>query len=155
MQWNRKTTFIAGLVLAAAPCIFAQSVQAPAGPQGPDEIVSAQLIAWTRFQQPQPVPEPLPPPDKGIPQPDQPSNKPPSAQQTPSAPQQSPGKSQTFTGKIVKEGDKYMLRVSSGTAYQLDQSDSASQYENKDVKVSGTLDAASNTIHVTHIEVLS
>lgn len=154
MEWNRKTTLLAGLVLACAPCLLAQTVEAPSEPQGPDQVESQQLIAWTRFQQPQPVPEPLPPPDKGIPQPDQ-QAQPPAQDNAPSAPQQSPGKSQTFTGKIVKQGDKFVLRVSAGTAYQLDEQGSASEYENKDVKVSGTLDSVSNTIHVTHIEVLS
>lgn len=156
MEWNRKTGLIAGFLFVLSPCVFGQSAQDQPGPQGPDELGAQELVAWSRFQKPNPVPEPLPPPDRGIPQPDpqneQSPSQPPQANQ---APQQSPTQSQTFTGKIVKDGDKYVLRVSNSTAYQLDEQGSAKQYENKDVKVVGTLDAGSNTIRVTRIDLLS
>jgi outer membrane biosynthesis protein TonB len=157
MEWNRKTSLLAGFLFVLSPCVFGQLSQNPPAPQGPDELGTQELVAWSRFQKPNPVPEPLPPPDKGIPQPD-PQNQQPPAQQPPQAnqaPQQSPTQSQTFTGKIVKDGDKYVLHVSSGTSYQLDEQGGAKQYENKDVKVVGTLDAVSNTIHVTRIDLLS
>ena len=36
--------------------------------------------------------------------------------------------------------------------YKLDRQDLASQYENKDVKITGTLDSSDNTIRVSTIE---
>ena len=96
---------------------------------------------------------PLPPPDKSIPQPDQPAAQPPNPQGAQSSPSQS--QSQTFTGKIVKDGDKYVLKGAGNTSYQLDDQSSVKQYEDKDVKIVGTLNAGSNTIRVVKIELMS
>jgi len=98
------------------------------------------------MQKPQPAPQPLPPPDTPIPQPD------PHGQQAkqPSNPQVP---TQSFTGKIVKDGGKYVLKVASNSAYQLE--GDVQQYENQDVKVVGTLDTGSNTIRVVKIELIS
>ncbi len=147
---KRKTTIIGGIVLSvAAPIVFAQDQSRPSVPE--DLLAAASdLIAWSYMQKPKPVPEPLPPPDKGVPQPDPQTQQPPA----PQAPSQEVT-SQTFTGKIVKAGGSYVLKVSNTTTYQLDQQRGAEQYEGKDVKVVGTLDEAANTIHVTKIELLS
>ena len=60
---------------------------------------------------------------------------------------------QSFNGKIVKSKDQLVLKDStSNTTYKLDRQDLASQYENKDVKVTGTLDSSDNTIRVSTIE---
>ena len=59
----------------------------------------------------------------------------------------------TFTGKITKSGDKYVLTdTSSKTSYQLDDQDKATSFVNKNVKVTGTLDAATGTIRVASID---
>ena len=52
----------------------------------------------------------------------------------------------------MKEGDQYVLRDSSGQVYKLDDSTRAQQFEGKQVKVTGTLDADSKMIHVDNIE---
>ena len=58
----------------------------------------------------------------------------------------------SFEGKIQKSGDKLVLQDSaSSTSYQLDDQDKAKQFEGKNVKVMGTVDAASNTLHVVDI----
>jgi hypothetical protein len=58
----------------------------------------------------------------------------------------------SFEGKIQKSGDKLVLQDSaSGTSYQLDDQDKAKQFEGKNVKVTGTVDSASNTLHVIDI----
>ncbi len=58
----------------------------------------------------------------------------------------------SFEGKIEKSGDKLVLQDSaSSTSYQLDDQDKAKQYEGKNVKVMGTVDSASNTLHVIDI----
>jgi uncharacterized protein YdeI (BOF family) len=59
----------------------------------------------------------------------------------------------TFSGTILKNGDKFVLRDrASKIDYVLDDAKKASQFEGKKVKVTGTVDVASNTIHVNEIE---
>lgn len=73
------------------------------------------------------------------------------SQQAPAAGQTSD--SQTFTGKIAKAGGKYVLKdEATKTMYTLDDQDQAKKFEGKAVKVTGKLDAASNTIRVAAIE---
>lgn len=145
---NRKASYIAGLMVLFTPFLVAQQPQdQPRGPE--DSVASQQLIAWSQMQNPRPVPEPLPPPDKGIPQPEPEQKQP----VPPSADEKTP--SQTFTGKILKDGDKYVLKASGNNTYQLDEQSGAKQYEDKEVRVVGTLDKGSNTIRVTKIELVS
>jgi uncharacterized protein YdeI (BOF family) len=62
-------------------------------------------------------------------------------------------KTKTFSGTVVKNGDKFMLSDrASKINYILDDAEKASQFEGKKVKVTGTVDVASNTIHVREIE---
>src|ERR1022692_1170244 len=125
---NRTTNLFTGLLLAITPLAFGQ--------------------------EPQPTPQPLPPRDTPIPQPDQQDQqgKQPADPQTP--PQQTPT-TQSFTGKIVKDGTKYVLKVASNTTYELQEQGDVKQYENQTVKVIGHLDPGSNTIRVVKIELLS
>ena len=67
-------------------------------------------------------------------------------------PDQSQTKSATFTGKIVRNGDQYMLRDSSGQVFGLDDSEKAKPFEGKTVKVTGQLDEQAKVIHVENIE---
>jgi len=61
--------------------------------------------------------------------------------------------SKSFTGKIVKQGDKLVLADATGkTAYQLDDQVKAKEFLNKNVKVTGILDGATTTIHVSSID---
>jgi len=62
------------------------------------------------------------------------------------------GQSQTFMGKITKSKGDLVLKDDAGTSYKLDNADQAKQWVGKSVKVTGTLDATTNTIHVTNIE---
>lgn len=67
--------------------------------------------------------------------------------------QQSKQKTKIFSGTIVKTGDNFVLRdAASKLSYMLDDAQKASQYEGKTVKVTGTVDVASNTIHVETIQ---
>ncbi len=151
---NRTTNCLAGFLLAVGPLAFGQEPQLT--PQFPDDaLASQQLIAWSRLQKPQPTPQPLPPRDTPIPQPDQQGQQAqqPADPQVQNQNQQTP--TQSFTGKIVKDGGKYVLKVASNSSYQLDAQGDVKQYENQDVKVVGSLDTASNTIRVVKIELLS
>jgi uncharacterized protein YdeI (BOF family) len=61
-------------------------------------------------------------------------------------------KTATFSGTVVKDGEQYVLRDSSGSVYKLDDSSRAQAFEGKTVKVTGRLDANSKMIHVSSIE---
>ena len=70
-------------------------------------------------------------------------------------PNQDQTKAATFTGTIVKDGENYVLRDSSGGIYKLDDSSRAQAFEGKTVKVTGKLDADSKLIHVDSIQALA
>jgi hypothetical protein len=148
---NRTTNLFAGFLLAMTPLAFAQQPQ----PQFPeDALATRELVAWTRFQKPQPAPQPLPPRDASVPQPDQ-QDRPGSQSRDPQAPQQQTPTTQSFTGKIVKDGNRYVLQVASNTSYELQNPGDVKQYENQTVKVIGSLDTGTNTIRVVKIELLT
>jgi hypothetical protein len=146
---NRTAGIFAGFLLAVGPFAFAQQPQVTS--QVPeDALVIQQLIDWSRFQRPQPAPEPLPPRDTPVPQPDQQGNQPGGTQ----AQDQTPA-TQSFTGKIIRDGNKYVLKVASNTTYELREEGDVGRYVNQTVKVIGNLDTGSNAIHVVKIELLS
>jgi hypothetical protein len=77
-----------------------------------------------------------------------------SAQSSQTSAQQNNAKE--FTGTIVKEGDNMMLKDSaSSTSYKVDDASKVKEYVGKQVKVTGTLDSSTNTIHVDSIQVIS
>jgi hypothetical protein len=148
---RRETSLLAMLIflLGSVPPMLAQDLHGQLSPALQSDILEPQLIAWSQLQKPQPVPQPLPPPDRPISQPDQqtqPTN-PPAQEQQPVA--------QTSKGTIVKDGSMYVLKVSSNSAYQLDDQEKAKQYEGKQVKIGGTLDANGSTLHIISIELVS
>src|SRR3984893_4976851 len=146
---NRTTNCCAGFLLAIAPLAIGQEPRLT--PQFPeDALATQQLIAWSWLQKPQPAPQPLPPRDTPLPQPG-----PQDQQSKPPANPQDQTPTQSFTGKIVKDGGKFVLKVASNTTYQLDGQDSLKQYENQEVKIVGSLDTGSNTIRIVKIELLS
>lgn len=51
-----------------------------------------------------------------------------------------PDGSQTFSGTVVKQGDKYMLKDDSGKTYDIDHQTDVAKFEGKRVRVQGTLD---------------
>jgi len=78
--------------------------------------------------------------------------------QQPGQKQQDQQENKTFTGKIEKlQSGQYALitgQTPEGklAGHFLDDQENAKKYEGKQVKVTGTFDQASNTIHVTNIE---
>jgi hypothetical protein len=76
-----------------------------------------------------------------------------SQSQAPSAQDQQ--KSQTFVGKVVKaKNGQYALLTDeqAGKGAFLDDQEKAKQFEGKNVKVTGVLEAAKSLIHVSNIE---
>jgi len=63
---------------------------------------------------------------------------------------------QAFTGTVVKTKGGYMLQdESSKSSFMLDDQAQAKKFSGKNVKVTGTLDNSTNTIHVSNIELVS
>lgn len=146
----RAMCFLGLLLLGSASVTFGQQ-ERPAAPQSPEDAFTArELIAWTSLQKPQPAPQPLPKED-AVPQPGQTPDqqaKPPAdanSQQTPA---------RLFSGTIVKSGDGYVLRTDCAI-YQLQKKSGIEQYEDRKVKVIGTLDQATAWIQVVEIELYS
>lgn len=81
-----------------------------------------------------------------------------SAQQPGQQQQAQQENNKTFTGKIEKLPSGQFALVTGQTAegklsgHFLDDQENAKKYEGKQVKVTGTFDTASNTIHVTNIQ---
>jgi hypothetical protein len=146
---KRETSLFATLIFLAAslPLTLAQDRQSQPHPGLPSDILGPQLIAWSQLQKPQPVPQPLLQPNRPVQYSDQ-------GQPAPSAQTQPPA-AQIFTGTIVKDGMRYVLKVASNSVYQLDDQERARQYEGKQVKIAGTLDATGNSLHITSIELVS
>ncbi len=118
--------------------------------------------------------DPAPQTQQPVPESQQPSQQQPPAAQTPDSSQQTPqqpadqapsgqagqqtsgsqaqsdsASGQSFTGTIVKQGDKYMLQdAASGTTYDIDHQDEVKKFEGKKVKVHGTLDSTGKKILV-------
>jgi hypothetical protein len=67
--------------------------------------------------------------------------------------QAQPAAARSFAGKIVKQGDQYVLKdMAHKVTYALDGQDDVKQFEGKEVVVTGSLDAGSNTIHVQKVQ---
>jgi hypothetical protein len=147
-----KTSVAAlALLVALSPAGFAQQFQSN---QPDSSFVAAEMspaIAWSETQTPQPVAS-----EKAVPTPDQqqeqlPNN--PAATPTQAGAQAQPESTpQTFTGTVVKIGDKYVLRTTDNMTYQLDDPDKAKEFEGKQVKVTGSLEAKSKLIHIQNVE---
>ena len=124
------------------------------------KLFSSDLIAWSSMQQPtapedkpqhqQPTPDPNP---QSQPAPDPTANS--QTQQSPSSTQNNSSPAQTFTGTISKEADSFTLKVSDTSSYKLDNQEQVQQYVGQRVRVTGTLDPASNLIHVERVEPMS
>ncbi len=92
--------------------------------------------------------------EQAQPQQQAPQQQQPDQSQPPAPQQQQPDQSQssTFTGTIMRHGEDFILRDSSGQMYKLDDPDRAKPYEGKAVKVTGQLDQQAMVIHVQSIE---
>ena len=57
-----------------------------------------------------------------------------------------------FQGTVLRNGERFSLRTSSGQIYQLDDPQNAQTFEGKSVRVTGKLDGSARLIHVERIE---
>jgi hypothetical protein len=68
--------------------------------------------------------------------------------------QQGRPQSVIFTGTVMRNGEQFLLRESSGPIYRLDDPEHVQPFEGKVVKVTGKLDTDAKLIHVERIEPL-
>lgn len=76
-------------------------------------------------------------------------------QQQPDQQQPNQQKSATFVGQIVKaKNGQYALLTDkqAGKGFYLDDQDKAKKFDGQNVKITGTLDVATNTIHIADIQ---
>jgi hypothetical protein len=97
----------------------------------------------------QPTEPPSPRPQNQVPQQTQPPAQSGQAQPGESGSQPSAAEGHEFVGTIVKQGNKYMFQdASTGQMYGIDHQDEVKKFEGKKVRVRGTLDLQTKTIHV-------
>lgn len=58
----------------------------------------------------------------------------------------------TFTGTVVRNGSRFVLRETAGVLYTLDSIARAWAFEGEDVRVTGKVDSATHLLHVDDIE---
>jgi uncharacterized protein DUF5818 len=75
-------------------------------------------------------------------------------EQQPPASMNQPSNVQAFTGKIMRSGEKLVLKNNATkSTYALDDQDRATSFAGRIVKVTGTLDPTTGTIRVDSIEI--
>jgi hypothetical protein len=142
---KRATTLLAAFGLLSVPTLLvAQDAQSPIPPSSSD-IFGPELIAWSEQQRPQPVPQPLPDPPQAQ---DENQN------QSPNSPEHRV-ESRSFTGVIVKDHDNYVLKVANNQIYQLDDQQKAKRFEDRNVRVVGTLDEKNSLLQIRSIDPIS
>ena len=144
MRRAKQTLLRLVSLLAVAPLAFSQQGRAQPCPDVTPGTLGCQLVAWSRLQDPVPLPEP-----ETKPAPDQQPG------QSPDAPTQAQASRQRVMGIIVRQGEKYVLKAGDNTTYQLDDQERARRYQDKQVMVVGRLDPDSNTFHIESIELAS
>ena len=126
---------LCGALLILAPSGFSQDADQPS----PQLVaVGPYLIAWSEFQKPKPVPD-LPAQSRGNHQGVQPIT---------SVQLASP---QVFAGTITRDGECYILRLTGGLGYRIDDSDRARAYEGQAVKLIASLDESGTILHLVTI----
>jgi hypothetical protein len=156
----QSLSFLATLAIVLGMISWGSALSAQTTPSSPTD------------QQTQPAPppdtqstpsnqQPAPPPDTTPSQPTPSPENPPASQQPPSA--QTPDQaqapdskagmpaasdSQTFSGTVMKSGDKYVLKDDSGKTYDIDHQDEVKKFDGKRVRVKGKLDDTGTKIQV-------
>jgi hypothetical protein len=146
---GRMTMLFSLCLLLSAPAAFPQqsNLQTPE-----DAYTSRDLIAWSQLQNPQPTPQPLPPGEAPIPQPGQSQDQ---QAKLPADPHNSKEPAQSYTGEIVRDGNRHLLKTENGITYQLDTDHDLQAFENQTVRVAGNLDLSAQSIQVLKFELFS
>jgi Protein of unknown function (DUF5818) len=136
---NRSLLFTSALALFLSAAIGLNAQSTPSS-QPPDTQAQPSTPDATAPTTPAPTQE------QATPAPSQTPEK--TEQAAPDASANGTAAVQTFSGNVVKSGDKFVLQDESGTTYDTDHQDEMAKFEGKRVKVHGTLDASGKMIHV-------
>jgi len=137
---------LAGLAFVLEVGLLSSRVNAQQNPAG-TQAQPSQPSQEPSQQQPSQTPPSQQTPNQTSPS--QPPNQTSPSQQTPNAETGQAAGAQTFTGTIVKSGDKYVLQdTASGKTYDIDHQDIVGQHVGRKVRVTGTLDPDGKTIHI-------
>jgi len=132
--------FLATLAVVIGMISWGSVLHAQTTPSTAPDTAAPQQTPQT---QPTPSPE-TPPSSQQAPNAQQPPSQTPDAAAPESgskADSNAPTDTQTFSGTVVKHGDKYMLKDDSGKMYDIDHQNDVAKFEGKRVRVEGTLDA--------------
>ncbi len=134
----RSLSFLATLAVALGMISWGSALRAQMTPSTPPE------------QQTQPTQTPDTPPSQQTQQPaPPPSAQTPDQAQAPDSNATAPASdTQTFSGTVVKTGDKYMLKDDTGKTYDIDHQDEVKKFDGKRVRVQGKLDDTGTKILV-------
>jgi Protein of unknown function (DUF5818) len=156
--WN-PGVLVVGLASAVVAC----------GQASPTDVVPSQAaIVWTGAQQPVPEPAPdtsareIPPAQQGT---EENAERSPEQREQPGVqkPGQNPGDSnnaspassentRSINGTVVREGSSYFLKTDDNSEFQLDDAAKVRGFENQAVRITGTIDSSTRTIHVQTIK---
>ena len=139
-----RFTFLLLLVFTVSPVVFCQEETPQPCPDVTPGALGCEPVEWSRLQEAVPLPDSSPSPDDQ--QPDQSAN---------SQSQQQQASKQSITGIIVKQGERFVLKAGDDTTYQLDDQSRVTKYQDKRVKVVGSVDPATKTLHIESIELVS
>lgn len=157
---NKLTLAILLIALGSAPFVVGQNTGANPAPQA--------AIVWTGAQQPEPAPaqdtaaKEIPPAQQGAEQNterspeqrEQPAVQKPGETGNQTSPAASSGSEnvRALTGTVVKENNGYFLRMDDNSEFQLDDASKVRDFENQPVRITGTVDSSTRTIHVENIK---
>ncbi len=139
------------------------------GQSAPTDVVPSQAaIVWTGAQQPVPEPAPdvsareIPPAQQGA---QQNTERSPEQREQPGVqkPGQNPADSNvampassenvwSLNGTVVREGSSFFLKTDDNSEFQLDDAAKVRGFENQAVRVTGTIDSSTRTVHVQTIK---
>jgi cytoskeletal protein RodZ len=137
---SQSLSFLATLAVVIGMISWGSVLNAQTTPSTTPDTASPQQTPQT---QPTPSPE-MPPSSQQTPN----AQQPPSQTPDTTAPESgskagsagAPTDTQTFSGTVVKQGDKYMLKDDSGKMYDIDHQGEVAKFDGKRVRVQGTLD---------------
>jgi hypothetical protein len=123
-------------------------------PDVTSETMGCELIAWSRLQEPTPLPDATSPPD-GQPKEKEKGRleKRVEGQESDLNPQRQ--SSQTVTGVIVRNEEMYCLKVNADLTLVLDDQEVAQRYQGKRVNIKGLVDLELKTLRIESIGAVS
>lgn len=144
-----RTKLLGAVMCAMLSTALAQESNPPT-PE--DALTIRELIAWSQLQTPQPAPQPLPPQESPVPQPEQPRDQ---QAKPPADPRRHQEPMLWLSGKIVRDGSRYLLQLTSNARYQLEVDGDVARYESRNVSVFGPVNTERMAIRPLDVKLLS